>query len=291
MKTLIVLLLFALILACKETPNKETSTPITHFDTRDYVIVGKMFDTIIPPYIIDVKKDNKRIVFIGCEHQMEANHRQFAAIEQYFMELKPQITFNEGGQWADSIHFKTTQEAIERGGEAAILKYYSDSLGIKMMNGDMSDSLQFAHTSRYHTQEEWYLYYMIERLIVPYYYHKNRKESLDTVFSKTTKGYFTRNGFKMTPEQLTLNHFKTVYKKYIGKAFDINNFDIEAFDYINDNCKFCAIGRTSKMVRDSVLLIKIDKALDKYDRVMVTFGHGHALAVEPALKQIINRKR
>jgi hypothetical protein len=45
------------------------------------------------------------------------------------------------------------------------------------------------------------------------------------------------------------------------------------------------------VVRDSVLLTKIDQSLDRYDRVMVTFGHGHALAVEPALHQIINRRR
>jgi hypothetical protein len=287
-KLLLVITFLSLLFSCKE---KSKSEAITHYETMDYVKVGQLFDSIKPPYIIDVKNGNKRIVFIGCEHQMEANHPQFAAIETYFKALQPQIAFNEGGQWADSIHFKTTNEAIKRGGEATILKYFSDSLGIKMMNGDMSDSLQFAFTSRYHTQEEWYLYYMIERLIIPFYYDKNKTEPLDTVFSKTTKGYFTRNGFKMSAEQLTLDHFKTVYKKYMGQPFDINNFDIEAFDYINDNCKFCAIGRTSKMVRDSVLLSKIDNALNQYDRVIVTFGHGHALAVEPALRQIINRKR
>jgi hypothetical protein len=287
-KLLLVITFLSLLFSCKE---KSKSEAITHYETMDYVKVGQLFDSIKPPYIIDVKNGNKRIVFIGCEHQMEANHPQFAAIETYFKALQPHIAFNEGGQWADSIHFKTTNEAIKRGGEAAILKYFSDSLGIKMMNGDMSDSLQFAFTSRYHTQEEWYLYYMIERLIIPFYYDKNKTEPLDTVFSKTTKGYFTRNGFKMSAEQLTLDHFKTVYKKYMGQPFDINNFDIEAFDYVNDNCKFCAIGRTSKIVRDSVLLSKIDNALNQYDRVIVTFGHGHALAVEPALRQIINRKR
>lgn len=250
-----------------------------------------MFDSIKPPYVIDVKNGNKRIVFIGCEHQMAANHPQFAAIETYFKALQPQITFNEGGQISDTIRYKTYQAGIEKNGESGALKYLSDSSGIKMMDGDMSDSLQFAYTSRYHTQEEWYLYYMMERIIIPFYYDKNKKEPLDTVFSKTTKGYFTRNGFKISAEQLTLNHFKTVYKKYIGQPFDINNLDMEAFDYVNDNCKFCAIGRTSKIVRDSVLLTKIDNALDTYDRVMVTFGHGHAIAVEPALRQIINRKR
>jgi hypothetical protein len=275
-----------LLFSCKE---KSKPDAITHFDTRDYVKVGQLFDSIKPPYAIDVSNGNKRIVFIGCEHQADTNHAQFEAIEHYFDVLKPQIAFIEGG--LDTTHYATRNAGILKNGETGILKYLSDKAGIKMMDGDMSDSLQFAYTSRYHTQEEWYLYYMIERIIVPYYYDKNKKESLDTVFSKTTKGYFTRKGFKMSAEQLSLNHFKTQYQEYIGKPFDINNFDMEAFDYVNDNCKFCAIGRTSKIVRDSVLLTKIDNALNQYDRVIVTFGHGHALAVEPALRQIINRKR
>lgn len=291
MKNLTILFILIFSLGCKETTKKEASSPIIHYEIRDYVIVGQMFDTIKTPYIIDLKNGNKRVVFIGCEHQMPDTHPQFKTIETYFNALKPQITFNEGGQWADSIHFKTIGAAIKRGGESAILKYFSDSIGIKIMNGDMSDSLQFAYSSRYHTQEEWYLYYMIERCIIPYFYSKNKNETLDSVFSKDAKGYFTKNGFKMTPEQMTLTHFKTVYKKYMKKDFERDNFDLEAFDYVNPNCHFCAIGRTSKIVRDSVLLTKIDKALDSFDRVMVTFGHGHALAVEPALRQIINRKR
>jgi hypothetical protein len=287
-KLLLTIASLLLLFSCKEKSKPEI---ITHFDTLDYVKVGQLFDSIKPPYVIDVQNGNKRIVFIGCEHQADTNHAQFKTIEDYFDVLKPQIAFHEGGQLPDSVHYSNRNAGILKNGETGILKYLSDKAGIKMMDGDMSDSLQFAYTSRYHTQEEWYLYYMIERIIVPYYYDKNKKESLDTVFSKTTKGYFTRKGFKMTPEQLSLNHFKTVYKKYMGKPFDINNFDMEAFDYVNDNCKFCGIGRTSKIVRDSVLLTKIDNALNQYDRVIVTFGHGHALAVEPALRQIVNRKR
>jgi hypothetical protein len=287
-KLLLAITAFFLLFSCKE---KSKTEHIIHYETRDYVKVGQMFDSIKPPYNIDVQNGKERIVFIGCEHQGDTNHAQFKAIEQYFNILKPQIAFNEGGALPDTLHYKNAKDAIIKNGETGLLKYCADKAGIKMINGDMSDSLQFAYTSRYHTQEEWYLYYMIERLIVPFYYNKNKTLSLDSIFSKTTKGYFTRNGFKMSAKQLTLNHFKTVYKKYMGQPFDINNFDLEAFDYINDNCKFCAIGRTSKIVRDSVLLTKIDNALDKYDRVIVTFGHGHALAVEPALRQIVNRKR
>ncbi len=285
-KLLLILSILSLLFSCKE---KSKLDSVIHYETRSYVKVGQLFDSIKPPYVIDVQNGNKRILFIGCEHQADTNHAQFKAIEKYFEDVKPQIAFNEGG--ADTLHYKTRNEGILKNGETGLLKYCADKAGIKLLDGDMSDSLQFAYTSRYHTQEEWYLYYMIERIIVPFYYGKNKNTPLDTVFSKTTKGYFTRKGFKMSAEQLTFEHFKKVYKKYMGKAFDINNFDMEAFDYVNDNCTFCAIGRTSKMVRDSVLLSKIDNALNQYDRVIITFGHGHALAVEPALRQLVNRKR
>lgn len=70
----------------------------------------------------------------------------------------------------------------------------------------------------------------------------------------------------------------------------VMNAQVELFDYINGgDCRFCAIGRASKMVRDSVLLDKIDNALNHFDRVMVTFGHGHAIALSPALQQVVNR--
>ena len=277
-------------MGCKEQP-KGNLSGITHFETLDYVRVGQLFDSIKTPYIIDVSKGNKRVVFVGCDHQVPFTHPQFGAIEKYFKALQPQVCFHEGGPVADSLRFKTLKEAVEKYGETGALKLWADSAGIKMHDGDMSAKEEFTLTSKYHTQEEWYLYYIVERIIIPFYYDKNGKLPLDSVFNKDTRGYFTRNGLKMTTEQLNFNHFKTVYQKYTGKPFDIQTVDIEAFDYVNPNCRFCAIGRTSKMVRDSVLLTKIDNALNQYDRIMVTFGHGHALAVEPALKEIINRKR
>jgi hypothetical protein len=289
-KIFFIVVLVFFIFSCKEA-KKNTPEIITHFDTKDYVKVGQLFDSIKPPYVIDVQNGAKRIVFVGCEHQADTNHAQFKVIEQYFEQMKPQIAFNEGGPLPDSLHYKTRNAGILKNGETGLLKYCADKSGIKMLNGDMSDSLEFAYTAKLHTQEEWYLYYIIERVAVPYYYGKYGKTPFDSVFKKEIEGYFTKRGFKMTAEQHSYLHFKEIYKKYIGQPFDIKNGDFEAFDYVNDNCRFCAIGRSSKMVRDSVLLSKIDNALNQHDRVIVTFGHGHALAVEPALKQIVNRKR
>src|SRR6202008_2422365 len=102
------ILAFAII-ACN-TPAGEK------LDTIDYVIVGKMMDTIKPPYVIDLRNNQKRLVFIGCDHNRDTTHPQFKIIEQYFNDLKPELAFNEGGQIADSVHFASLNEAASRKG-------------------------------------------------------------------------------------------------------------------------------------------------------------------------------
>ncbi|MBN8837662.1 MAG: hypothetical protein J0I09_10400 [Sphingobacteriia bacterium] len=272
---------------CPKTKNT-VSKP--GYPVRDYVLVGKMMDTVKTPYIIDVAAKNKRVVFIGCVHDVDSTHPQFKIIEKYFDEVKPQIAFNEGGQIPDSIHYVSFNDALKRDGETGVLKYNADKSGIKMMNGDMDAKTELALTLRKLPKEELFLYYVMERIAIPYHYGAYKDESFDTVFNRIIHRYFIKNGFPLSDKETDLSYFKTLYEKETKRKFNTKDLDLEAFDYVNDNCKYCAVGRVSKMTRDSVLLSKIDAALNKYDRVMVTFGHGHALAIEPALKEIIKSR-
>jgi hypothetical protein len=284
------IVLIVLMLSCKSVVRKPEQ--VQNWTTRSYVEVGKMMDTVKTPYVIDVKSDRgKRIVFIGCIHDADSTHPQFNRIRDYFPDFKPQIAFNEGGQIADSIHYSTIGEAIQKDGETAVLKYYADKAGIKMMNGDIAPGTEFALTLKKHPKEDLYLYYVMERIVIPYHYEAYEQEKFESVFDRIVEKHFVKNGFPLSTAEKKLSYFKDLYKRNTGKEFDLNSFDLEEFDYINDNCKYCAVGRISKMTRDSVLLSKIDMALNQYNRVLITFGHGHALAVEPALKEIVNKKR
>jgi hypothetical protein len=129
--------------------------------------------------------------------------------------------------------------------------------------------------------------------VIPYLQGAYGNTSFEQMYPEVTDKWFASNGYPLSKKEQEISYFQELYQKYMGTPFVLElNDNIEKFDYINGgDCEFCAIGRTSKMVRDSILLTKIDKALNKYDRVIVTFGHGHALAVEPALKQIINKER
>ncbi|WP_124562374.1 hypothetical protein [Pedobacter sp. KBW01] len=291
MKTVMLWLSGMCLLSCNIL-RKGNSISLNHYTVRDYVKVGKIMDTVKTPYVIDVRsKNGKRIVFIGCVHDAVSTHPQFSIIGKYFAELKPELVFNEGGQIPDNTHYTTINEAIQKDGETGLLKYYADKSAIKMLNGDMDARTEFELTLKKQPKEDLYLYYVIERIAIPYHYGAYPHENFDSVFNRIIAKYFIKNGFPLLPAEVELSYFKKLYKRKTGKVFDVTNFDLEAFDYINDHCKYCAVGRVSKMTRDSVLLSKIDAALNQYDRVLITFGHGHALAVEPALKEIVNRER
>jgi len=291
MNRMILLLSAATIVACQSSSRKDPALPMT-FKTIDYVTVGKMMDSIKPPYIIDLSNGQKRIVFIGCDHNRDTAHPQFKAIQRYFEDLKPQIAFNEGGQIADSVRFLSCNDGVNHDGETGCLKYYCDKAGIKMMNGDVPDSVEFTITLKRYPADELLLYYLMERLVIPYLNGAYGKEPFEVIFDKAIQKWFVNEGFPLTRDQQSLGYFKQLYRKYTGNEFVLKlTADIEKFDYINPDCKFCEIGRTSKMIRDSVLLSKIDQSLDRYDRAIITFGNGHAIAVEPALRQIIDKKR
>jgi hypothetical protein len=287
-KNLFYLTLASTIIGCNTPPANENPTQPT---TIDYVTVGSMMDTVRLPYVIDLASGKKRLVFIGCDHNTDTSHAQYRTIEQYFNDLKPQIAFNEGGQIPETVHFGSGREAITKSGETGYLKYLCDNAGIRMMDGDINDSLEFSITLHKHDRDQLLLYYLMERLVIPYLYGAYGQKPFEELYQEAIEHWFIDRGFPVAGELRSFSGFQQLYRTHVGNEFELKiTMDIEKFDYINGgDCRFCAIGRTSKMVRDSILLQKIDKSLKEYDRVMITFGGGHALAVEPALKEMMER--
>ncbi len=284
--------LFFFLSACngekqKNTEKRESSVP------RDYVAVGKLMDSISAPYVIDVRDGLKRLVFIGCVHEKDSMHPQFKLIEEVYADLKPQIAFNEGGEIPDDMRFSSFNEAIRIDGETGVNKFCADRLGIKLLNGDTPDSLEFVLNARRNDVRKLFVYYVVERMAIPYKYGAYGDMPFKDFYEKVYMKWF--KNYPLLQNEKTFEKFKGYYKNYTGRSFlldkartsfDQDSLDIEAFDYVNDSCEFCAIGRTSKTLRDSILITKLKEAFKTQDRILVTFGHGHALALEPVLRNI-----
>src|SRR5690242_18234937 len=89
-----------------------------NYHTVDYTRVGQLLLTVKAPYVIDLKTGSKRLVFVGCDHSYNIDDRQYAVIHQYFNDSSPQIALNEGGQFPDTLHFATAEQAVSQKSES-----------------------------------------------------------------------------------------------------------------------------------------------------------------------------
>jgi hypothetical protein len=293
-KSVIIFVLFLFIFGCK------SSDYVEKYPTINYLEVKLKLDTlnaimnkegVYKPIFTNLKNGNKTHVFFGASHVRDTAHAQFKALINLFNSAKPQVAFNEGGQVKDSVSYITVNEAIEKDGETGLLKYLCNQSGIKMLNGDLETQVEFEGLLKQFPKDQVLLYLACERFLNPYRQGFLGKMPIEKALATDFIPYLQKYGFVLNPEEQRIDYIKKLYVKYFKKPFSLNDL-VEVHDfYLNDKGLFGEIGRKSKDIRDQALLTKIDKALDQHDRVFVVFGGSHWVAVQPALKYIMAKKR
>ncbi len=242
------------------------------------------------PYT-DLVNGEKHLIFFGASHTRDPGHPQFAQLVKAFTDMKPEIAFNEGGQISEITTYPTIDSAIRSNGETGLLKYLCDSIGIKMVNGDMDDKQEFASLQQHIPKDQIYLYMAVERYLNGYKRGHFPGMTLEEGWETRFLPYLRRSDFALTPQEESLDSLKKIYEYYVLKDFSLDSL-VEMHEYylIKDGT-LGDVGRATKIVRDQALLEKIDNALDQYNKVFVVFGASHRIAVEPSLQQIIDKKR
>jgi len=255
---------------------------------KSYIEVGKIMDSVQLPYIIDLQNSHTHLIAVGVSHTYDQNDPQISVIKKTFLQFNPGITINEGGTITKT--FATEQEAVQQNAEAGLLKYLSDGAHTPLINGDIEDSLEFKLMVKKYSKDDLFLYYMMERLVIPHLNGAYGNKPFEELYTKALEKWFIKEGFPVDENWRNFEGFKQLYQAKMGHPllFTLNP-DIELFDYVNPDCRYCAIGRTSKILRDSILLEKIHSELKVHPKVMVAFGHGHILAIEPALKKMMKK--
>ncbi|HWV74420.1 MAG TPA: hypothetical protein VN040_22025 [Pseudosphingobacterium sp.] len=257
--------------------------------SKDYVEVGKLLNTVQLPYTLKFNNQNKELLVVGFSHTYDINNPQLNILKELFQEFNPDVALNEGGQITKK--FKDEKEAVTANGEPGMLKYLSDLSNKELINGDTPDSVEYKIMLSKYSKDDLLLYYIMERLIGPYLYGAHRDKSIEDLYEMVIQKWFINEGFPVDEDLRTFDGYKKLYHAKIGYDLELTiNPDIELFDYVNPDCKYCLIGRTSKILRDSVLLEKINTELKTHNKVMVVFGHGHILAIEPALKKMMGKQ-
>lgn len=295
--TILPFLLSALLLACGQDGKQEQAKTdsIRVYPTVSYLDIQLDGAGHLPsnPYILTFKKGKKEIVFCGTNHledDSDIGNPLFTGIEKQFFLTKPDVCVNEGGDISKKT-YSSKREAIAQNGEIGLTKILADSLNIKTVNGDMTDSLEFKELLRHYSKGEVLAYLVTERFMWGFA-GPNPPDSvaLSKKYEAFIRDYIMETGgIALTKQEQSLSFYQSNYQKLLNRPFSLatlaptNPFDPKG--------KFQQIGRKSKEIRDQHLLRTIDRLLDKYDKVFVVFGGWHLLTCKPGLEMIINRKR
>lgn len=281
-----------LLISCNK--NEIIKTSVTqNFKTKSYLDLKLDSFGHLPsnPYIIEFKKKDKSITFCGVEHltdNSDVNNEMFQDIEKSFLKTNPSIAINEGGS-VDGKKYASKKEAILKDGEIGLLKYLSDSLKIKTVNGDPEIDYELKELSKLFSRQEFLTYLITERLLWSLYDSKvTNYDSIVSNYNKFLANYIIKKGkLSLSPNEKDFDYFKENYQKLVGRPFEINS--LKPTNPFDKNGRFQEIGRKSKEIRDQFLLQKTNELLKSNNRIYIVFGGWHLLTCEPGMNQIINQ--
>jgi hypothetical protein len=279
----IFLIIFATIFSCKTKPNDDYKL-ISYLDIK----VDSLGNLPRNPYILTFNKGDKELLIIGTQHSRDTLNPMFDSIENLFNKFKPEILINEGGKLTKT--YKSKNSAIEKDGELGLEKYLADKAGIKTLNGDEPFGIEFSELSQAYSKEEAILFYGSERFVFPFAFGQYNGEIDTNYINNFIEKDYKKNNIKLSDNEKTFDYYKQLYKKYFQTEFTIDTINQQDFAPFSRQHHFCDVTRKSKELRDRYLLKQIETQLQTHNKVMVVYGGWHILAIEQALKQIVDRQ-
>jgi hypothetical protein len=279
--TYIILLAVIIVNCCIScgTTNKNTKAP----ELRNYT--DKIVSETRLPYVLDISFKAKRLIYYGATHSQNPADTMFDDIERKFHELKPEIAFNEGGNWPV---YNNRDSTIRYSGESGFLRRLCKVKNVLVQSIEPPDSLEVNHLLSKFKREDILLMYFVrqvEQISALSFIDSEVEINIDR-FIRTLKG----KGLRLTETELNHRYFVSLYEKFYKKSFDKNTFDPTTYWPIYNKTLLNKISRESSYFRDNYAIKEIEKALEKYDKVFVVMGGSHLLVQEPMLKYIIRKK-
>lgn len=232
------------------------------------------------PYILDLQKGKKRLVFYGSDHSNNPSDPMFNDIEKYFLDLKPQIAFNEGG---DPPSFDDRNRAIQIAGEAGFLRYLGERYNIPVKNIEPPPKGEFDFLLKKYSKNDVLLMYFCRQ--IPQFKRKTDQVNFETYMPNFLKSLKVK-GFLISDKEATLKYLIARYEDFFGEQFDWEKFDPKNIYPIYYTNILNEIVRESSQFRDRYAVKMISDTLKKCARVFVVMGSGHAVKQEPILRSL-----
>ena len=234
------------------------------------------------PYILDLQKGEKHLIFYGSDHSNAPDDPMFDDIEKRFLDLKPEIIFNEGG---DPPSLDDRNESIRKFGESGFLMYLGKTHNVPVKNIEPPLQEQFDYFLKKYSKEDVLLMYFCRQISQL----QRMNQTVNVDFENYMYGFLKqlqKEGFPISDEEATLKYAITIYEDFFDEKFAWKTFDGKNISPMGNESILNEIYREVGQFRDRYIVELISDTLKKYDRVFIVMGSGHAVKQEPVLRSL-----
>lgn len=254
------------------------------------------------PYVFEVEKGSKKIVFYGSPHSYDPKDPVFSEIKEKFKELNPEVVFVEGmntlatekKQILEKLRGQDNETVIRERGEPSFTLKLADQAGAETESPEpnFTEEIQYLVEEGFQKDEifAFYTYRQVDQ-----YYRTPKEISLEDYLRPHMKEFQGSADWKYF--DYSIEHLKEIGNTIWGKAGDISKIDedesrwnpvtaeVPRERWTNIN----VIAQKSCYFRQNFILQRAEKVMKEKDRLLIVFGASHAYMLEPVFKVIFEK--
>lgn len=243
----------------------------------------------VTPYIVEIHRSNKTLLFYGSEHTNNPAHAQFKDIKKrwkkFTVNTEKPIALVEGH--FDEVSEKETEDEIKSivaGGEAQFVVHLARADGVEVSSPEPEKVWEANELSKEFGREAVVFFYFVRQIA----WWNGFTEKLDIQSEAKSMLALMKGLYKWEDVDFTLDRMTAVHEELFGKPVEWDNaqwiYDITTpatQEYVTNK-----LARRSGELRDSYILEQILKYWDNGRNMFLVFGSSHAIRLEPALRKL-----
>lgn len=275
----LIALIILFIVSCNQNKKELARPDILSY--QDY-----MEKEIVLPYILNVKKGDKHLIYYGTRHSYNPQDSMFFEIENLFKNLNPDLAFNEGGN--DWPVIDDRDSTIILTGDPGFIRYLSRENNVPVTSIEPPDSLEYKYLlSKYQKKDVLLMYFcrQIEQL-------QHQGAMTDKDFIENMNFFlkeFKSSGMTLSNEEMKIELIIQYYEDFFKTKFIWREFDVTNYQPIYSKTLLNEIMRESTYFRDRFMLDRIEEAFKSNDKIFVVMGGSHLVIQEPVLRYIVEK--
>ncbi len=226
------------------------------------------------PYVVDVRRDNARLLLFGGWHSSDPALPMFDQIDAAFGQLAPEFALHEG----TPPHPEPDREiAIRRHGEAGLVTLLAARAGIATASMDIPLAEEARRLRRELSQGEALVFLVVRQLAS--FNRKTARMDFDGYFGD----FFDLIAPALELAAIDWPLIEREHLRVVGHPLVARRVSGHETNPMRDDLVTQRIARRSNRLRDEHMLHRLLDALAHYRRVFAVVGVTHAVMLEPAL--------